>query len=921
MKKFFIITCLVIAVFSLKAQEEITVKFTSTTQIGAYCPFNAVNVSNLSRGWDEVLYYPDTTLSLACSVGLSEMIEISPITVYPNPFSNSTNASFSLETDAIVKIQLFQLNGKEIASFVEYYETGEIQIRVTMSEPQMALLVIATAKSRQVAKILNVGNGNCNGIEATHYASKKEPDGSKANLIGDFMPGDTMRYEAVAYDNGNMLTSEIITKAQYEDETIALEFVVTIPDVNTFEVSNITQTSALGGGEVTLTGGLPVTERGVCWGTAHNPTINQNHNSNGSGIGAYSVNMYGLVQNTTYYVRAYAINGVGISYGQEVHFTTSDNISAPSVTTSQVTNISQNTAVGGGDVTADGGASVTERGICWSTGHNPTINNSHGSNGSGLGNYTVNMTGLSAGTVYYVRAYAINSQGISYGQEVGFTTTAEPPTVTTSQVTNITQTTATGGGDVTSDGGATVTERGICWSTSHNPTISSSNGSSGTGTGSYTVSMTGLTANTTYYVRAYATNSVGTAYGSEVSFTTSQNVTLPTVTTSQVTNITETSATGGGNVISDGGGIISIRGICWSTSHNPTTNNNHHNLSGATGSFSINMNNLTANTTYYVRAYATNGAGTAYGNEVSFTTLPHVTLPTVTTIQVTDIAQTTATGGGNVIDSGNATVTERGICWSTNHDPTTSDNHANSGTGLGLYTINITGLTANTTYYVRAFAINSVGTAYGNEVSFTTSHVSSFLDLGLPSGTLWATCNVGASVPEDYGDYYAWGETQPKSVYDWSTYIYCNGSSNTLTMYCNNSNYGYNGYIDDFTVLFSWDDAAAVNLGSEWRMPTIEEWQELYDNTTCVWTIRNGVNGRLFTASNGNSIFLPAAGYRVSGGLSYAGSNGYYWSSSLYTVAPYCAQILFFSSDDCSISASFRRFGQPVRAVRSSVKH
>ena len=488
-----------------------------------------------------------------------------------------------------------------------------------------------------------------------------------------------------------------------------------------------------------------------------------------------------------------------------------------------------------------------------------------------------------------------------------------PPTVTTSVVTNITQTTAMGGGNVTADGGGTVTERGICWSTSHNPTTSGSHGSSGTGTGSYTVSMTGLTANTTYYVRAYATNSVGTAYGSEVSFTTSQNVTLPTVTTSQVTNITETSATGGGNVISDGGGIISIRGICWSTSHNPTTNNNHHNLSGATGSFSINMNNLTANTTYYVRAYATNGAGTAYGNEVSFTTLPHVTLPTVTTIQVTD--------GGNVIDSGNATVTERGICWSTNHDPTTSDNHANSGTGLGLYTINITGLTANTTYYVRAFAINSVGTAYGNEVSFTTSHVSSFLDLGLPSGTLWATCNVGASVPEDYGDYYAWGETQPKSVYDWSTYIYCNGSSNTLTMYCNNSNYGYNGYIDDFTVLFSWDDAAAVNLGSEWRMPTIEEWQELYDNTTCVWTTRNGVNGRLFTASNGNSIFLPAAGYRVSSGLSYAGSNGYYWSSSLYTVAPYCAQILFFSSDDCSISASFRRFGQPVRAVRSSVKH
>ena len=477
---------------------------------------------------------------------------------------------------------------------------------------------------------------------------------------------------------------------------------------------------------MTLTGGLPVTEKGICWGTAHNPTINQNHNSNGSGIGAYSVNMYGLVQNTTYYVRAYAINSVGIAYGQEVHFTTSESVSAPTVTTNQVNSISQNSAVGGGNVIADGGASVTERGVCWSTGHNPTINNNNGSSGSGLGNYTVNMTGLSAGTVYYVRAYAINSQGISYGQEVSFTTTAEPPTVTTSQVTNIMQTSATGGGNVTSDGGAVVTERGVCWSTSHNPTTSGSHGSSGTGTGSYTVSMTGLTASTTYYVRAYATNSAGTAYGSEVSFTTSQNVTLPTVTTSQVTNITQTTATGGGNVTATGGGSVTDRGICWSTSHNPTISGSHVSGGSGAGSFTVNMTGLTANTTYYVRAYATNSAGTAYGAEVSFTTLHNITLPTVTTNQVTNITQTSATGGGNVTNDGYGTVTERGICWSTSHNPTTSSSHLSSGAGLGAFTVDMSGLTANTTYYVRAYAVNSAGTAYGAEVNFTTSQIPTY---------------------------------------------------------------------------------------------------------------------------------------------------------------------------------------------------
>lgn len=156
-----------------------------------------------------------------------------------------------------------------------------------------------------------------------------------------------------------------------------------------------------------------------------------------------------------------------------------------------------------------------------------------------------------------------------------------------------------------------------------------------------------------------------------------------------------------------------------------------------------------------------------------------------------------------------------------------------------------------------------------------------WVDLGLPSGLLWCDRNVGASSPEDYGYYFAWGETSTKSTYDRSTYRYLNGDGK-LTKYCYESRHGNNGYTDDLTTLQSCDDAAAYHKGSGARMPTKDECRELLDNTTNKWTTRNGVNGRLFTSKkNGNSIFLPAAGICREGYPGYGGVAGYYWSSSL----------------------------------------
>ncbi|MBR5912549.1 MAG: hypothetical protein IKZ55_11240 [Bacteroidales bacterium] len=495
----------------------------------------------------------------------------------------------------------------------------------------------------------------------------------------------------------------------------------TPPTVKIYDNISTSYTSANVTGEVTDEGSSSVIDRGFVYGKQGESR--QDTVYCGSGAGEFPTRLTGLEPNTTYNCFAFARNEGGIGTSGKVTFTTRDH-DLPIATTFVVENVGTATASCGGEVTDDGGANITERGVCWSKNHNPTISGSHASAGSGLGEFSCNMTNLSANTTYYVRAYAKNSKGVGYGEEKHFTTLDfDLPEVTTAAVTDITQTSAKCGGVVTNDGGTTVTERGVCWSTSHNPTISGGHANSGTGVGTFTSDISGLSAHTTYYVRAYATNSKGTAYGDEVAFNTSAN--LPMVSTGSVTNITTTSATGSGTVISDGGSPVTERGLCWSTNHNPTIGGTHVAAGNGTGEFSATMTHLSPNTTYYVRAYATNGVSTSYGDEVPFTT-PSLSVPGVTTASVTNIANTTATGGGNVINNGGAQVTERGICWSTSHNPTINGNHASSGTGTGNYTVNMTNLTPNTTYYVRAYAINSQGTGYGEEVNFKTSQTPTY---------------------------------------------------------------------------------------------------------------------------------------------------------------------------------------------------
>tara|TARA_R110002049_G_scaffold102485_3_gene247991 strand:- start:58 stop:852 length:795 start_codon:yes stop_codon:yes gene_type:complete len=198
-----------------------------------------------------------------------------------------------------------------------------------------------------------------------------------------------------------------------------------------------------------------------------------------------------------------------------------------SVTTISPTLITQTSAASGGSISDDGGAAITARGVVFSTTLNPTVSDNKTTNGSGLGSFTSTINGLTANTQYYVRAYATNSVGTAYGNLVEFTTLSTTATLSTVSATEITINSMMVGGDITSDGGAEVTERGISWSTSPNPTIIGSHVSVGSGIGSFEVEITGLSPNTDYYIRAYATNANGTSYGNQLNVKTANQLPGP----------------------------------------------------------------------------------------------------------------------------------------------------------------------------------------------------------------------------------------------------------------------------------------------------------------------------------------------------------------------------------------------------------
>lgn len=269
-----------------------------------------------------------------------------------------------------------------------------------------------------------------------------------------------------------------------------------------------------------------------------------------------------------------------------------------------------------GNVISEGQTAVTIRGFCWALTPNPTVDQNFCQNTFGPGEFSETITVLTD-TTYYIKTFATNASGTTYGNQVEVNTSAVLPVLTTFEITEITSTTARSGGLITSDGGKSILFKGICYSTTSNPSIEDSlivNDSSST---SFTSVLLGLLPNRTYHVRAYATNTMGTGYGNERSFSTPMEI--PIVTTNEVEDITSFSAKVGGVIISAGGGEITEQGVYWSDSPNPTTSGTKLPIEGGLDRFSQTILGLATEATYYVQAFATNNAGTDFGDVVSFT--------------------------------------------------------------------------------------------------------------------------------------------------------------------------------------------------------------------------------------------------------------------------------------------------------------
>lgn len=660
-------------------------------------------------------------------------------------------------------------------------------------------------------------------------------------------------------------------------------------------------------------------ERGVCWSTHHAPTVEDLHASFGPGTGAFPFTINGLDPETTYYVRAYALDLSGTSYSEERCINPSNGVYLPEVAATGITSIAQTSAVGSGNVTYDGGAEVTERGICWGTNHNPDISGDHIPCGSGIGAYTADITDLTANMQYYARAYATNSEGTAYGDEVEFFTGnggGEPHEyVDLGLPSGILWATCNVGANVPEENGdyfawgETIPKDDCDWSD-----YQYCNGSYNTLTKYCNNPEYGFNGFTDDLTTLQPEDDAATVnWGAGWRIPTKEewvelfdNTDVSYITQNDVRGVLFTASNGYSVFVPyDGSNDFQYYGTYCSSSLNvgdPDEAWFYHFYSTHYGSYSYIDN--------YLRISCVNVRPVVRSNNP----------PQVTTLEVSHLTSSTATCCGEVVSGGGSIVLERGICWSTNHNPTLNDPHCYAGMGMGVFKIGATGLSPATTYYIRAYATNSAGTVYGNEVEFTTAgsgggSTHEYVDLGLPSGILWAKYNLGANSPEEYGDYFAWGEVSPKECYDWNTYQYCVGGNDTqMTKYSATTDYGYTGFTDDLNILLPEDDAAMVNWGEDWRMPTKEEWYELFHYTTYTDT----GDGALLTAANGNSIFLPEAGNYNGCELDWAHIYGNYWSSTHREEYSDDAWNTQFRSGEWDQNPLRRLRGCSIRPVRST---
>jgi hypothetical protein len=560
------------------------------------------------------------------------------------------------------------------------------------------------------------------------------------------------------------------------------------PRLSTAIIASFTPYSAIISSSITLDGGSPVTERGVCYNTSPGASIQNNKVVSPSTTNAYNTTLTNLNPGATYYVRSYAINGVGVGYGQEITLKTAD-IKLPTVdpTCLPATSITYSDATVSANITNDGLSNKLETGIILSTSSNPTdltFNNANSqtvkSTLTTAGKITMVLSNLKVGTKYFYVSYAKNEAGISYSPVCTFTTvdfTGPTLAQTCIAASNIGVNVATITGDVVSDGGIATLEKGFIFNTSNTNLDYRNSGSltfksSETVKGIYSYVITDLKPKTKYFYRAYSINAKGTSYGPICDFTTI-DYTAPKVNVACIdpTDITTTSAKIYGDVTDDGGDVNLEKGFVYGTSSTLTYTKGSSNTlvsSGkGKGAFSFVISNLALGTTYFYKTYAINATGNlVYGPLCQFTTLADRPIIGANCITPSSINFTDATLLGNLESWGSdnsSNSRERGAIWSTslsNISATTPIGTSTistwGGSGLGQFQVYLPSLSSGTTYYYRIYAKTIFGTSYGQVCTFNTrATVLPTLSQTCTSATNLQTTSarVSANVIDDGGNY------------------------------------------------------------------------------------------------------------------------------------------------------------------------
>ena len=416
----------------------------------------------------------------------------------------------------------------------------------------------------------------------------------------------------------------------------------------------------------------------------------------------------------------------------------------------------------------------------------------------------------------------------------------------------------------------------------------------------YTAAITGLDPETKYYFRSFVRQNGQDTYGETMAFTTKDVTSL--LETKDASAVEATKATMNAKLdLTDVQYKSLVYGFLWGTSES-ALNTDYKCTEISDNAISAPLTGLSHKTQYWYKAYIKLDSQTFYGEVKTFTTdvVPVESVSLDKKEYTFNTIGNTLTLVATVLP---ADATDKSVSWSSSSDAVATVDASGKVTAVSKGTATI-----------KAEAKDGSGKYASCSVTVKTLCPSGAVDLGL--SVYWGTTNIGASKPEDYGDYYAWGETEPKESYSWSTYKFGTSSSGPFFKYNTISSYGS---VDDKTELEPEDDVASVKLGGEWRMPTDAEWTELRTKCTWTWTTNyngTGVKGQIVTATNGNSIFLPAAGYRRDTKLYDAGSYGYYWSSSLNTDKPSIAWYVNFNSGTVRRrDYGYRSYGQSVRPV------